>query len=454
MQAPVQAPAGNVTATAAPALASHRDPPPVSDEDLLALLGPAPAVASGAAAESFEDLTAAVLAVDEPVSAPGQANLRAEPGRAGGGSVVEQLPSSASAAVGVARPDAGDSAVAPNKGETTAPASEPPAVEPGSAPAQAEDSTAPRASAGRRLLSAASPSQLGTVKTVTHLVATVSIQQRGAPAHQKAEALTDILVQAHRLGRELADAARPDSDNSGWAEGVCTGVLAEWLAEQARAGAPLTVEELEAGVSTARELYARAGGEPALGAALKAVRAADYRRATDQDIARDRISLSLSTAVWRLHGDVSRRVRTPAGDPYTFGLDAVAVVERLARGVVGQVGGLALDVTDLDASVCRIQSGISRLVPLIGDQYVAMVNALLKEQVAAGGEPDELDGTLQDVVAECQAQALRLYQAVDGLVPGLMAQTNAASAARAGSRSALAVLSPPIDGASIDPKER
>lgn len=281
------------------------------------------------------------------------------------------------------------------------------------APAPAEA----KASAGASLLTKAR-SHINAVKTVTSLAMAVeAVIPKGEKA-QKASELCKLLVFAHDVGREMAAAARPFSDPRGWAQAVCTEVVADAIAKRAAKEGTLDTAPIVSALQTAADCFDLAGGEPTLSGVLDSIQSKSYVEATDDRAIRDRIAVSLASSTWDLHGVVASVV-DHKGEPFSFGWETTAVVTHLTQGVVAVAAESAREMVDKESRVMATQSAIRRLFGLIGSRYQLFARFLL-DDLKASNEAISLEDmrrAAMETLTEIRLDSIELFRQINAIAP-------------------------------------
>ncbi|WP_342051297.1 MULTISPECIES: hypothetical protein [unclassified Cupriavidus] len=135
--------------------------------------------------------------------------------------------------------------------------------------------------------------------------------------------------------------------------------------------------------------------------------AADYRKADERDVARSRLQVSATKAVWSLLDDV-KSVKILKWDPnaepnavFSFGRAPEDVASDLLAGVIKIVNENKVEVPDIDMATSWMQGAMGRAATLVGAEY-----RLLTARVLDNAHRNEM------LSQQALASATTLYKAL------------------------------------------
>lgn len=135
--------------------------------------------------------------------------------------------------------------------------------------------------------------------------------------------------------------------------------------------------------------------------------AADYRKVDERDVARSRLQVSATKAVWSLLDDV-KSVKILKWDPnaepdavFSFGRAPEDIASDLLTGVIKIVNENKVEVPDIDMATSWMQGAMGRAATLVGSEY-----RLLTARVLDNAHRNEM------LSQQALASATTLYQAL------------------------------------------
>ncbi len=256
------------------------------------------------------------------------------------------------------------------------------------------------------------------IKVVTRLVQGVSFHP-GSRADNavKSNALREQLVLAHRLGSDMARHVGAGKDNGTWVMAQCCEVAADIIAKRSETAAPQSISsEVEAQVQVTNTVFDKLSADPELQACVDALGENQYVPATDGSIVRDRIAVSLSSAVWDLH----ERVRQYEFD---YGFTEAEIVEMLVEPILKMALEASISIASLDMKVSHLQGTLRRLSGLIGAEYGARTQKVLcwiDEGVDVGDATRGKiahDKFVSEILPEIHLLARKNFQSIEKIAP-------------------------------------
>lgn len=218
---------------------------------------------------------------------------------------------------------------------------------------------------------------MAAVKALTPLVASISFFP-GASAEptMKSSALANLIVQVQKAASDIVLAMGPTISNVDWARGQVMQELAKIAAKQWEASGRVDLDR-----AVAQMIAVLRTPSIELQSALDAYSGADaYMEARTPDVAKARLSVSVSSAAWELYDWMTRdtlRLKDQPAKVFSYERPIDDIVELVLGRVIDEARGMQILVNSTDLQLSHLQGSIRRLVQLTGAEYVTQTNAII-----------------------------------------------------------------------------
>lgn len=219
---------------------------------------------------------------------------------------------------------------------------------------------------------------MAAVKALTPLVAAISFSPgSSAEAPMKSKALATMIVKVKKAASDVVIAMGPSIGNVDWAQGQIMQLMANAAAKQWEERGKIDLEPIALQmISLLQEPTAE------LQSVLDAYANPDaYIEATGPDVARARISISVTGAAWEIFDWVTRDSLTLKDQPsrvFSYDRPVDKVVELLLGRVIDEARSMQIIVNSTDIQVAHLQGSIRRIAQLAGAEYVTQTRAIMK----------------------------------------------------------------------------
>jgi hypothetical protein len=241
---------------------------------------------------------------------------------------------------------------------------------------------------------------ISAVKALTPLVASISFYPgNAAEPTMKSTALANLIIKVQKAASDIVLAMEPTISNADWARGQVMQSLAAIAAKQWEARGKV---DLDGAVQHMLNVLRNPSVE--LQSALDSFTGAEaYVEARTPDIAKARVSLSVTGAAWELYDWVTRdslRIKDQPSRVFSYERPVDSVIETLMGRIIDEARGMQIQVNSADLQVSHLQGSIRRLVQLAGAEYVTQTNAILSWIDAPDVDPEERDRRMRAAVEQ------------------------------------------------------
>lgn len=276
------------------------------------------------------------------------------------------------------------------------------------------------------------------VKVVTKLVQGISFSPGSNASGQiKSSALRDQLVQVNRIARDITRVISVKDQNTGWLIAQCAEVVSDLVAKRSeRIGLselenstssqsdsqPLRTDppvSIEAQVEAISDIFLKIDSDDDLSLSIDAMSGNFYLEASNSDIMKDRLSVSIAAATWDIHDRVVE-------SGFLFGMKAIEVVGLLTTGLVKAASETSIQILSPDMKTAHLQGSIRRLAGLIGAEYTVRARRhglWVKEGGESGDTTREAASTQKFknmMLAEIVLSARKNFYSIEKIAPKLM----------------------------------
>jgi hypothetical protein len=247
---------------------------------------------------------------------------------------------------------------------------------------------------------------MAAVKALTPLVASISFFP-GASAEptMKSSALANLIVKVQKAASDIVLAMGPTTSNVDWARGQVMQELAKIAAKQWETSGRV---DLESAVTQMMAVLRTPSVE--LQSALDSYAGADaYMEARTPDVAKARLSVSVSSAAWELYDWMTReslRLKDQPSKVFSYDRPIDDVVELVLGRVIDEARGMQIQVNSADLQLSHLQGSIRRLVQLAGAEYVTQTNAIIAWIDSSDIESAERDRRLSAAVEQFETHVV------------------------------------------------
>lgn len=247
---------------------------------------------------------------------------------------------------------------------------------------------------------------MAAVKALTPLVASISFFP-GASAEptMKSSALASLIVKVQKAASDIVLAMGPSVSNVDWARGQVMQELAKIAAKQWETSGKV---DLDKAVSQMIAVLRTPSVE--LQSALDAYSGSDaYMEARTPEVAKARLSVSVSSAAWELYDWMTRdslRLRDQPFKVFCYDRPIDDVVELLLGRAIDEARGMQIQVNSTDLQLSHLQGSIRRLVQLVGAEYVTQTHAILSWIDSSEIDAKERDRRLAAAVEQFESHVV------------------------------------------------
>lgn len=218
---------------------------------------------------------------------------------------------------------------------------------------------------------------MAAVKALTPLVASISFfPGTSAEPTMKSSALASLIVKVQKAASDIVLAMGPTVSNVDWARGQIMQELAKIAAKQWETAGKVDLDK-----AVTQMLAVLRSPSIEFQSALDAYSGGDtYMEARTPDVAKARLSVSVSSAAWELYDWLTRdslRLKDQPFKVFSYGRSMDDVVELILGRVIDEARGMQIQIGSTDMQLSHLQGSIRRLVQLAGAEYVTQTNAIL-----------------------------------------------------------------------------
>ncbi len=219
---------------------------------------------------------------------------------------------------------------------------------------------------------------ISAVKALTPLVASISFAPgNSAEAPLKSRALANMIVKVQKAASDIVIAMGPSVGNVGWAQGQMMQLLANAASRQWESRGKIDLDPI-----VMHLIGVLQDPSAELNAALESFSDPDaYIEVDGPDVARARISVSVTGAAWELYDWVTRDSLTMKDQPsrvFSYERPVDEVVDVLLGRILDEARSMQLIVKSTDMQVAHLQGSIRRLAQLSGAEYVTQTRSIMK----------------------------------------------------------------------------
>lgn len=247
---------------------------------------------------------------------------------------------------------------------------------------------------------------MAAVKALTPLVAAISFfPGTSAEPTMKSSALASLIVKVQKAASDIVLAMGPTVSNVEWARGQVMQELAKIAAKQWETAGKVDLDK-----AATQMLAVLRSPSIEFQSALDAYSGADaYMEARTPDVAKARLSVSVSSAAWELYDWLTRdslRLKDQPFKVFSYGRSMDDVVELILGRVIDEARGMQIQIGSTDMQLSHLQGSIRRLVQLAGAEYVTQTNAILSWIDAPEIEASEHDRRLAAAVDQFETHVV------------------------------------------------
>jgi hypothetical protein len=220
-----------------------------------------------------------------------------------------------------------------------------------------------------RAVNRSARNDIHAVKVVTKLVQGIAHNPgSGASTSVKSTLLRDQLVLVGYLSRELAESCAPNEGHKPWVLAQFSDAVAEMISKATERSRGIEFEKAadvaRQCTSVACEVMEMSRKDAQLAAVFDTLQNSRYVAAQDSATAKQRIMVSMSSAMWDLHEKISE-----VG--FIYGSSMASVIQDLSRDVLKTAMDASIEIDNLDMKTSHIQGSVRRYAGLLGAEYCA-----------------------------------------------------------------------------------